>query len=163
MSARHVPGNSLGRPWKGETWTCRRCGATGPDRDDVAFDAYCRLHPAGARAGGHELRYAPEAHAAELRARETARLLRAYEPPVALTRAHLLTARFARELVGALGLCAFCGAPLDAAGNRTCDCRPRSNLERTVAVAIALTVGSPHLSTRRALREAASIRPERNH
>lgn len=83
--------------------------------------------------------------------------------PASLTRGHLLTARFARELVGALGLCGFCGAPLDEHGERTCTCRPRSNLERTVAVAIALTAGSPHLSTRRALREAVSIRPERSH
>ena len=159
------PRNSLGAPFTGETWTCLRCGATGPDRDgDRTSLARCPRDTDFGGRGPCELSFSPPAHELAVRMRDTPAGRRApAAPPSALTRAHLLTARFARELVGALGLCAFCGAPLDAAGNRTCDCKPPSNLERTVAVAIALTAGSPHLSTRLALREAVSIRPERSH
>lgn len=40
----------------------------------------------------------------------------------------------------ALGLCGFCGAPLDAAGNRTCRCgrRTRSQLARFAVLFAAL-------------------------
>lgn len=41
---RHIPINSLGRPYaEGDTWRCEDCGDNGPDRDDVAHPG-CKLN-----------------------------------------------------------------------------------------------------------------------
>ena len=35
------PRNSRGEPWTGELLTCRECGATHPDRNDLPNDESC--------------------------------------------------------------------------------------------------------------------------
>lgn len=55
-----------------------------------------------------------------------------------------------------VGICALCGADLDACGDRTCDCRrERSTLARAAATAVRLA-GESGRDIRATLREAAS-------
>lgn len=56
------PRNSLGRPWNGETWSCTRCGETGPDRDDLPRSAHAP----------HTLAFHPAEHHAAIIARRAA-------------------------------------------------------------------------------------------
>jgi hypothetical protein len=58
---KHGPTNSLGKPWAGETWSCDRCGDTGPDRDDVAHGG-CKAHPSRVSWAPHVLRFHPQEH-----------------------------------------------------------------------------------------------------
>lgn len=60
-TAKRGPTNSLGEPWKGETWSCALCGDTGPDRDDVRHSE-CDQHPAGA----HRVKFHPPEHDAAM-------------------------------------------------------------------------------------------------
>jgi hypothetical protein len=67
--AKRPPTNSAGRPWTGETWSCSRCGETGPDRDDVPHSG-CPKHPtARVSWAPHDLAFHPEAHAERVAAR----------------------------------------------------------------------------------------------
>lgn len=74
-AARHAPMNSMGQPWTIETWSCTRCGATGPDRDDVRSGSPGGLPFPGCSKGhasghGHcDLVYTPALHDAAIRAR----------------------------------------------------------------------------------------------
>lgn len=64
MKRRHVPINSLGEEWRpGQTWSCSRCGRSGPDRDDVALPE-CRQR------SYHDLTFHPPAHASAIKQRE---------------------------------------------------------------------------------------------
>lgn len=66
-TTREGPRNSLGLPWaQGQTWTCARCGGSGPDRDDVVL-AECGA--GAARRTYHDLAFHPPEHAAALAAR----------------------------------------------------------------------------------------------
>lgn len=59
--ARRPPTTSAGTVHTVETWTCTRCGETGPDRDDRPLPG-CPAHPSGRQYAPHEIVYAPEAH-----------------------------------------------------------------------------------------------------
>jgi hypothetical protein len=68
--SRRAPTNSLGQPWRGETWRCLVCGESGPDRDDLPHPA-CAKHPSGRPNAPHLVEYAPADHEAAIQARRS--------------------------------------------------------------------------------------------
>lgn len=108
--ARRPPTNSLGRPW--EPGQTATCTRCGWSADDRDD---CRTMPTGCPCHPSAPHRGPCAVV--------------YSPP-----------EHHEAIRGAVGLCGFCGAPLDAAGNRTCRCgrRTQSQLARFAVLFAAL-------------------------
>ena len=72
--ARSGPTNSAGEPWaEGQSWTCARCGGSGPDRDDRVLSACLPREGAAPHMAWHELAFVPPSHAAKIAARKESR------------------------------------------------------------------------------------------